>query len=49
MARAQIYLSGMNLWEYTGMRAPLDPESTATETQEYYFNRAYTIGIKVTF
>lgn len=49
MSRAQIYISGMNLWEYTGMRPPLDPESTATETQEYYFNRAYTVGVKVTF
>ncbi len=49
MSRAQIYVSGMNLWEATGMHAPLDPEQTATVTQEYYFDRVLTIGVKVTF
>jgi len=49
MSRAQVDLSGMNLWEATGMHAPLDPEQTATVTQEYYFDRVYTLGVKVTF
>ncbi len=49
MSRAQVYLSGMNLWEATGMRSPLDPEQTATVTQEYYFDRVYTLGVKLTF
>lgn len=49
MSRAQVYLSGMNLWEATGMRAPLDPEQTETVTQEYYFDRVFTVGVKVTF
>jgi len=49
MSRAQVYLAGMNLWEASGMRAPLDPEQTATVTQEYYFDRVYTVGVKVTF
>jgi len=49
LSRTQLYLSGMNLWEATGMHAPLDPEQTATVTQEYYFNRVYTLGLKVTF
>lgn len=49
MSRAQIYLSGMNLWEATGMHKPLDPEQTSTVTQEYYFDRVVTIGLKVTF
>jgi hypothetical protein len=49
MSRAQVYLSGMNLWEATGMHAPLDPEQTATVTQEYYFNRVYSLGVKITF
>lgn len=49
MSRAQVYISGMNLWEATGMHAPLDPEQTATVTQEYYFDRVYTLGVKVTF
>lgn len=49
MSRAQIYVSGMNLWEATGMHAPLDPEQTQSVTQEYYFDRVYTLGVKVTF
>ncbi|QGY42594.1 SusC/RagA family TonB-linked outer membrane protein [Maribellus comscasis] len=49
MSRAQVYLSGMNLWEATGMHKPLDPEQTATVTQEYYFDRVYTLGVKVSF
>ncbi len=49
MSRAQVYVSGMNLWEATGMHAPLDPEQTATVTQEYYFNRVYSLGVKITF
>ncbi len=49
MSRAQVYLSGMNLWEASGMHAPLDPEQTATVTQEYYFNRVYTLGVKIAF
>ncbi len=49
ISRAQVYLSGMNLWEATGMHAPLDPEQTETVTQEYYFDRVYTLGLKITF
>ncbi|MCG6189743.1 SusC/RagA family TonB-linked outer membrane protein [Maribellus maritimus] len=49
ISRAQVYLSGMNLWEATGMHKPLDPEQTSTVTQEYYFDRVYTMGVKVTF
>lgn len=49
MSRAQVYLAGMNLWEASGMRKPLDPEQTTTVTQEYYFDRIYTVGVKVTF
>ena len=49
MSRAQIYVSGMNLFTLTGMHKPLDPESTATVTQEYYFNNVYSVGVKVTF
>lgn len=49
MSRAQVYVSGMNLWEATGMHEPLDPEFTETVTQEYYFDRVYTLGVKVTF
>lgn len=46
--RTQIYLSGMNLWEFTKMHKPLDPESVYTLTQEYWKQRIFTFGIKVT-
>ena len=49
MSQAQIYLSGQNLFTISGMHKPLDPEQTATVTQEYYFDKIYAIGLKVTF
>ncbi len=49
LVNAQIYLSGMNLWEFTTMRKPLDPEVRPTLTQEYYKQRIYSMGLKVTF
>lgn len=58
LSDAQIYFAGMNLWEYTKMRKPIDPEvefnnNSGQErndlTQEYYFQRTFSLGIKVTF
>ena len=49
MSTAQIYFAGMNLWEYTKMRRPLDPEVRPTLTQEYYKQRTYSLGVRVSF
>lgn len=49
MSNAQIYFSGMNLWEYTKMRKPLDPEVRPTLTQEYYKQRSYAVGLRIGF
>jgi TonB-linked SusC/RagA family outer membrane protein len=49
LSRAQVYFSGMNLWEYTKMHKPLDPENVYTTDQEYYFQRIFTLGIKITY
>jgi hypothetical protein len=49
MQAARIYFSGLNMWEYTSMRKPLDPEVRPTLTQEYYKQRIYSIGLNVTF
>ena len=49
LVNASIYFSGMNLWEATSMRKPLDPEVRPTLTQEYYKQRIYSLGLKVTF
>jgi hypothetical protein len=45
----QVYVSGMNLWEYSKMHKPLDPESVYTVTQEYYLQRIFTLGAKINF
>ena len=49
LATAQIYFAGMNVWEYTKMRKPLDPEVRPTLTQEYYKQRSYAVGLRVGF
>jgi len=49
MTRAQVYLSGLNLFTWSDMHKPLDPEQTSTNTQEYYFDKVYSLGVKVTF
>lgn len=49
LTHAQIYFAGMNLWEYTKMHKPLDPESVFTVTQEYYLQRIFTLGAKISF
>ncbi len=49
LANAQIYLSGMNVFELTKMRKPLDPEVRPTLTQEYYKQRTYALGFRVSF
>lgn len=49
LSNAQIYFSGMNLWEYSKMHKPLDPESVYTVTQEYYLQRIFSLGAKLNF
>jgi hypothetical protein len=47
LQNAQVYFSGFNLWEYTRMRRPLDPEVRPTLTQEYYKQRRYSVGVRI--
>jgi TonB-linked SusC/RagA family outer membrane protein len=49
MSRAQVYVSGMNLFELTKIRKPLDPETIQTQTIEYPMQRIGTVGINVSF
>jgi hypothetical protein len=44
----QVYFSGQNIGEFTSMRKPLDPEVRPTLTQEYYKQRTYAMGLRVT-
>ncbi len=47
LENAQVYFSGFNLWEFTRMRKPLDPEVRPTLTQEYYKQRRYSLGVRI--
>jgi hypothetical protein len=49
MVNAQIYFAAQNLWEFSNMHKPLDPEVRPTVTQEYYKQRTYSLGVRVTF
>ncbi|MFN4146290.1 MAG: SusC/RagA family TonB-linked outer membrane protein [Runella sp.] len=46
---ASIFTTGMNLWEYTKMRKPLDPESIQSGAIEYPMQRIFTLGANLTF
>ena len=57
LGSAQVYLAGMNIWEFTKMRKPLDPESIVEDefgydnagAVEYPLQRIYSLGLNVTF
>ena len=57
LGEGQIYLAGMNLWEYSKIRKPLDPESITFDefnysnngAIEYPMQRIYTVGARVSF
>lgn len=55
LGQARIYFSGMNLWEYSPIRKPLDPESIQNTTFdangaiEYPLQRIFSMGLSVTF
>ena len=49
MVNARVYFAGQNLFEFTNMHKPLDPEVRPTVTQEYYKTRTYSVGLNVTF
>jgi TonB-linked SusC/RagA family outer membrane protein len=46
LKEAKITIGGMNLWEYTKIHKPLDPESVSTR-QQYYFQRIYSVGLNI--
>ena len=44
---ASVYLAGMNLWEYSKMHKPLDPEQTDL-SMRYPRQRIFSLGVKFT-
>ena len=58
LSQAQIYVAGMNLWEATPMRKPLDPEyirrdvlnnASSNGAVEYPLQRIYSVGARISF
>lgn len=57
LSSAQIYVAGMNLWEFSPIRKPLDPESIVfgefsynnAGAIEYPLQRIYSVGANVSF
>jgi TonB-linked SusC/RagA family outer membrane protein len=49
ISRAQVFMSGMNLFEFSKIRKPLDPETIRTPTIEYPMQRIGTIGLNISF
>jgi len=48
LSKAQVYFSGEDMWEFSKIHKPLHPE-VVTVTQEYYLQRIFTLGAKITF
>ncbi|MDW5288131.1 TonB-dependent receptor [Formosa sp. PL04] len=50
LTKVSVYVAGQNLWEASSIHEPLDPENTYTSlNQQYYFDRTYSLGLKVSF
>ncbi|CAN5839442.1 hypothetical protein BH24BAC1_BH24BAC1_29920 [soil metagenome] len=49
VGRAQLYLTGMNVWEYSKMRKPLDPETIYAGAIEYPMQRIVSLGVNINF
>jgi TonB-linked SusC/RagA family outer membrane protein len=49
MDMVQVYINGMNLWEFSKIRKPLDPETIRTPNIEYPMQRIATFGLNVSF
>ena len=50
ISRAQVYLSGENLCEFSNIMGPYDPEAAGKNGAMIYpFQRTYSIGLNVTF
>jgi len=46
---ANVYFVGQNLWEYSPIRDPLDPETIWEGAIVYPMQRIYTMGVRLTF
>lgn len=49
MTSARVFFTGANLWEFSKIRKPLDPETIYAGAIEYPMQRIYTLGASVSF
>lgn len=50
LSKAQVYLSGENLFEFTNVKGAYDPEAASKNGSMFYpFQRTYSIGVNLTF
>jgi len=51
ISRAQFFVTGMNIWEFSKIRKPLDPESifSTDGAIEYPMQRIFTLGTNISF
>lgn len=47
--KVEFYASGMNLWEFSKIHKPLDPESIQTGAIEYPMQRIVSLGLNISF
>ncbi len=47
MENVQVFVVGANLWEYTKLRKPLDPEAIQSGAIEYPMQRLFTFGVNL--
>lgn len=47
MKGARFYLTGQNLWEYSAIRPPLDPEYVFSGSIDYPLLRTYAFGVQI--
>lgn len=49
LSSVKAYVAGQNLWEYSKIRKPLDPEYVFSKSIDYPLMRTYSVGVIVNF
>ncbi|MFC3198866.1 TonB-dependent receptor [Parapedobacter deserti] len=49
LGNVQVFFTGMNLWEFSKIRKPLDPETIYGGSIEYPMQRIFSVGASVSF
>ncbi len=49
LTQGVVYISGQNLWEYSKIHRPLDPEAINSSQILYPFQRTFSVGVNLVF